>query len=100
MSGIVQVKIDDAATRGLVWLCTTRGMLPGDLCSEIVAEYIKEHAPVEQGSDEPAADVVPPDAMDAHVGRYAGERSNDVNEVAYGVRGSPLDSAEDVGEVS
>ena len=81
---IVKINIDEATVRGLTSLCAARGMLPAELVAEILTRYVGAHASIQHGSHAPEPGVAPPDSMDALIGKYAGDRVNDINDVVYG----------------
>jgi hypothetical protein len=90
----IEIDIDVVTNEALSSLAGARGTTPADLVAEIVGNYVQ--IPASEPHSEPLDSLVgsiethaddypaPSDAIDAIVGRYRGERINNIDEVVYG----------------
>ena len=87
----LQVEPDRDTSDALTSLAVARGTAPADLVAEIVARYVKIYELREDGHRAQLG-LDAPDSLDALMGRYDGDRMNDIDSTVYGRRGDPLDA--------
>jgi hypothetical protein len=90
----LQIELDQATDDALTTLAAAHGKAPADLVAEWVSRYVKMHELFENG-DQRALGGDEADPMDALVGKYSGDRVNDVDAVVYGRLRDPVNGIVD-----